>query len=156
MPRLGENSSDRKTMKLMMMTMLGPVGIWLMLLLINTPDILAIVLNRQAMMIMIWSWLVHCLAATPGAMMSALIKITPTVCRPMTMVKTNSRVSKNSRLLTGKPNVFMKFRSKLMPLNSLKHNVVMRIIPIKQIFKMMTSMSSMLAALPNKNESRPD
>ena len=104
-PRFGENKSEIITSVLMQMTIIGPVGHFGIELLINTPDMPAQQLTKIEMKIILLNEFVHCLAATPGAIIKALIKITPMLCKPITIVITSKTVNVVSITDMGLPNV---------------------------------------------------
>ena len=83
--------------------MVGPVGIFFTRLLVNAPEIPAVAPNRADRVTMTHMRSVHWRAAATGATIMALMRTTPTVCRPMMMATTSSTVRKLSNRRTGNP-----------------------------------------------------
>ena len=75
---LGANRSEHNVKALKHITIVGPVGKLVVLLLTSTPDTVEIKHIVIEIKIIWLNRFVHCLAAVPGAIISALVKITPT------------------------------------------------------------------------------
>ena len=101
------------TIPLIKTTIAGPVGSFVARELAAVPQIPDIAPKRAESVTITQSLLVHCLAATAGAISMALIRITPTVCKPViiaiTIIKDNNRFS----LYAGKPRLLAYSASKI-------------------------------------------
>ena len=81
------------------------------------------------------SLFVHCLAATAGEIIIALINITPAACIPIITVITIRTEMRISIFLLGKPKVFANSESNVTILNSFQNKIITinNIIPVYSI-----------------------
>jgi len=109
-------------MQLIKTTIAGPVGSFVIRELAAVPKIPDIAPKNAERVTMIQNLLVHCLAATAGAINMALIRITPTVCSPIIIAITIKKDNSRFNLCAGKPRVLAYSESKIKSLNSFQNN----------------------------------
>ena len=154
-PRLGAKSKEIKTINEMISTITGPVGKLLLVALKNEPRIPLNAPNIAAIHNIRDKELVHCLAAAAGANNSELIKTTPTVCKPITIITTIKNVISILMRTIGMPKVEAYSESKRYNLISFQKAKTTKSDGIKNPSINSTSSRNRVAAWPNKYLSNP-
>ena len=109
---------------LISITITGPVGKSLLLILTAVPINPERPPKIPARTTITESLSVHCLAATAGEIIMALISITPAACIPIITVITIKNDINNPIAFAGNPNVLAKSTSKEDILNSFQNNTI--------------------------------
>ena len=93
-------------------------------------------------------WYVQNVDAAGGITSSAIIKISPTACRPMTVIPATNASNNTSSVSTGQPCDPANGASKHNRLNSLKSSTQMTVMPPDAAAISIASRHSMAAVLP--------